>query len=164
MPAALASQGFSTRPETDDDTPFLISLYASTREAELAPVPWTPEQKNAFLLHQFHAQRSHYREHIPACAFLVIEKHGAPVGRLYLEPRVTQIHMVDIALTPDQRNRGAGSAIIQAVIDLAAAQGKGVGIFVERFNPALNLYRRFGFTEIVDTGLYLEMEWVAQAA
>jgi ribosomal protein S18 acetylase RimI-like enzyme len=94
----------------------------------------------------------------------VIERRGAPAGRLYLEARVTQIHMVDIALLPELRGAGVGSTILQAVIDLAAAEGKGVGIFVERFNPALRLYQRFGFSEIADSGVYLEMERVPEAA
>ncbi len=45
LPAALLSQGFALRPETDADIPFLIALYASTREEELASVPWSAEQK-----------------------------------------------------------------------------------------------------------------------
>ena len=158
MPAALASLGFAVRPETDDDVPFLMALYVSTRTEELAPVPWTAAQKVAFLAGQFHAQRQHYRTHIPACAFLVIERNGAPVGRLYLEPRQTQLHLVDVALTPDQRGAGVGTALLKALIERAHREGKAVGIFVEHFNPALRLYRRLGFTEIQDTGVYLEME------
>ena len=46
----------------------------------------------------------------------------------------------------------------------AAAQGKGVGIFVEKFNPALRLYRRLGFVEIADREVYLEMEWLPESA
>ena len=41
LPAALLSQGYALRPETDDDIPFLMRLYASTREDELAPAPWS---------------------------------------------------------------------------------------------------------------------------
>jgi hypothetical protein len=44
LPAALVSQGFALRPETDADIPFLMRLYASTRADELAPIPWTDEQ------------------------------------------------------------------------------------------------------------------------
>ena len=40
------------------------------------------------------------------------------------------------------------------------AGGKGVGIMVEKFNPALRLYRRLGFTAIADHEVYLEMEWL----
>ena len=41
------------RPIGGEDMEFLCSLYASTREEELAPVPWPPEHKMAFLRQQF---------------------------------------------------------------------------------------------------------------
>ncbi|MES2056445.1 MAG: GNAT family N-acetyltransferase [Pseudomonadota bacterium] len=157
LPATLVAEGFSLRAETDADVPFAMQLYASTREDELAQVDWSAEQKSLFLAQQFAAQRHHYKTQM-ACDFALIEHHGAPVGRLYLEQRQTQISIVDIALMPDARGRGVGRAIIEALIATAAVSGRGIGIFVERFNPALRLYRRLGFTEISETEVYLEME------
>jgi hypothetical protein len=61
LPAALLSQGFALRPETEADTDFLMRLYASTREEELAQAPWSAEQKQEFVAGQFRAQRHHYR-------------------------------------------------------------------------------------------------------
>lgn len=165
LPAALLSQGYRLRPEADEDTPFLMALYASTREAELAPITgWSTEQKQAFLAQQFGAQRHHYRTVLNGCVFEVIEHDGSPIGRLYLEERVTQVHIVDIALMPEWCGKGVGSLILNALIEVASARGKGVGIFVERYNPALRLYRRLGFTEICDTDVYLEMERVAETS
>jgi ribosomal protein S18 acetylase RimI-like enzyme len=163
LPAALVSQGFALRPETDADIPFLMRLYASTRADELAPIPWTDEQKQAFLAQQFQAQRLHYRNTIEGCVFDILEQRGEPAGRLYLDARQTQLHIVDIALMPDWRGQGVGTAILEALQAAGRAQGKGVGIFVEKFNPALRLYRRLGFTDISDHGVYLEMEWVPAA-
>ncbi len=159
LPAALLSQGFALRPEADADIPFLMRLYASTREAELAPVPWSAEQKQAFLASQFQAQRHHYRSYFPDCAFDVIEQHGAPAGRLYLQVRQTQLHIIDIALLPEWRSHGTGTAIMEALQAAARACDKGVGIMVEKFNPALRLYQRLGFLPIADREVYLEMEW-----
>lgn len=158
LPAALSSRGFALRPEVDGDIPFLMQLYASTREAELAPVAWSAEAKQAFLAQQFAAQRHHYRTMLPNCTFDVIEQNGVPAGRLYLEEHDSQIHVVDIVLAAACRGQGIGTAILRALIDHAAERGRGVGIFVEKFNPALRLYRRLGFTEIDDTGVYLEMK------
>jgi hypothetical protein len=104
LPAALVSQGFALRPETDADIPFLMRLYASTRADELAPIPWTDEQKQAFLAQQFQAQRLHYRNTIEGCVFDILEQRGEPAGRLYLDARQTQLHIVDIALMPDWRS------------------------------------------------------------
>jgi ribosomal protein S18 acetylase RimI-like enzyme len=163
LPAALVSQGYALRPETDDDIPFLMRLYASTREQELAPIlDWSAEQKQAFLASQFRAQRHHYRSYIADCAFDVLEHRGQPAGRLYLDTRQTRLHIVDIALLPQWRGQGVGTAILQALMAAARASGRGVGIFVEKYNPALRLYRRLGFTAIADHEVYLEMEWLPQ--
>jgi ribosomal protein S18 acetylase RimI-like enzyme len=164
LPAALLSQGFALRPETDADIPFLLQLYASTREAELAPVPWTAEQKHHFLAGQFQAQRHHYRTYFSDSAFDVIEQNGEPTGRLYLQMRQTQLHIIDIALLPNRCGRGTGTAILQALQATARESGKGVGIMVEKFNPALRLYRRLGFSVIADHEVYLEMEWLPDDA
>ncbi|MEO6217463.1 MAG: GNAT family N-acetyltransferase [Sphingomonas sp.] len=162
LPAALLSEGYTLRPETDDDIPFLMQLYRTTREQELATVDWTPEQKGGFIAHQFNAQRIHYRGQIAGCAFDVIEKQGVPIGRLYLQERESRLHIVDIALMPEWCGKGLGSIILKGLIETAGGKGKGVGIFVEKYNPALRLYRRLGFTEIQDTDIYLEMEWVPE--
>lgn len=162
LPAALLSQGFVLRPETEADIPVLMRIYASTREEELAPVPWTEEQKQAFLSQQFQAQRAHYRKYFTDCAFDVIEERGTPAGRLYLQTRQTQLHIIDITLLPAWRGRGIGGAILAALQDAGRACGKGVGIMVEKFNPALRLYERLGFAPIADHGVYLEMEWITE--
>jgi ribosomal protein S18 acetylase RimI-like enzyme len=162
LPAALAAQGYRLRPETENDIPFLTRLFASTREDELAVVPWSEAQKQAFLASQFDAQRRHYRAYITACAFDVLEQHGTPAGRLYLNEGPTRLRVVDISLLPERRGRGLGTAILQALQETAGARGKGVGICVEKFNPALRLYRRLGFTETTDHDAYLEMEWCPQ--
>lgn len=164
LPAALLSQGFALRPETDADIPFLARLYASTREDELAPAPWSAEQKQAFLASQFQLQRHHYRTHFADSAFDVIEQHGEPVGRLYLQVRRTQLYIIDIALLPDWRGRGAGGSILQALQAAGRAGGRGVGIMVEKFNPALRLYQRLGFAAVADDEVYLEMEWTPASA
>ncbi|MGC2124919.1 MAG: GNAT family N-acetyltransferase, partial [Xanthobacteraceae bacterium] len=75
-----------------------------------------------------------------------------------------QLHIVDITLLPPWRRRGIGTAIINALQAAGRARGKGVGIMVEKFNPALRLYRRLGFTAIADHEVYLEMEWLADGA
>jgi ribosomal protein S18 acetylase RimI-like enzyme len=158
LPADLSRRGFALRAESDDDISFLAELYASTRESELASVPWTPEQKRDFLLQQFDAQRRHYRTHFIGCAFAIIEWEGAPVGRLYVERRAKNLHVIDIALSPRWRGQGVGTQIMTMVIETARRDGRGVGMYVEKFNPALSLYRRLGFVDVADEGVYLEME------
>jgi len=124
LPAALLSQGFVLRPETDADVDFLMRVYASTREEELAPVPWSAEAKRTFLASQFQAQRHHYRTYFADTAFDVLEERGEPAGRLYLQARRTQLYIVDITLLPPWRGRGIGTAILQALQAAGRASGK----------------------------------------
>ena len=159
MPPALAEQGFVFRPETEADVPFLRRLYISTRWDELAIVDWTDEQKIAFLESQFGFQRYHYYKYYPTTDFTVLEQHGTPAGRLYLERMPNTMTMIDIALLPEWRGRGTGTALIEAALAEAAAAGQAVSIMVEKFNPALRLYRRLGFYETSDEGVHLAMEW-----
>ena len=76
--------GLTFRPITDADLPFLARVYAATRAAELAPVPWSQEQKAAFCDMQFRAQHAHYQANYPGADWLVVELAAEPVGRLYI--------------------------------------------------------------------------------
>jgi ribosomal protein S18 acetylase RimI-like enzyme len=158
LPAALLSQGFTLHVEREDDIPFLQALFNSTREEELAQAPWSPEQKSQFLLMQFNAQRTHYRTYMPEAHWLVIVHDGAPVGRIYIDWGPTTLNLVDIALIPPWRARGVGSQLMAQLIALADYEKKTIVLFVERFNPAMRLYRRLGFIDVRDTEIYLEME------
>jgi ribosomal protein S18 acetylase RimI-like enzyme len=165
LPEELVARDYRLRPEVEQDMPFLSALYASTREGELAGIlNWSVTDKQAFCDQQFMAQRRHYRSQIPNCDYWIISHDGKPVGRLYIEERVTQVHVVDIALVPEHRGLGVGLAILRALAEVAASQDKAVGIFVEKYNPALRLYRRLGFVPIGQTDLYLEMERPVDAA
>src|SRR5262249_37623012 len=61
------------RPSQPDDADFLLALYASTREEELAVVPWTDEQRDAFLRQQFTAQDMYWRGLRPNADWDVVE-------------------------------------------------------------------------------------------
>ena len=158
LPDALVARGMSVRDEHEDDIPFLSALYASTRADELAMLPWPDEQKAAFLAQQFAAQRHHYRTQIDRCAFLVLEQAGVPIGRLYLETRQANLHIVDIALVPEWRCHGIGTVIVAEIIKQAGRLRKGVSLFVEPDNPASFLYDRLGFIPVDHGEVYMEME------
>ena len=156
-----AREAIRFRAVSPDDIPFLQHVYATTRELELQFVPWTVEQKRAFLLQQFTAQKNHYEEFYPDCQFLVIELEAQPIGRIYIDRRPDSIEVVDIALLPEFRGRGIGGTLMQEILDEAAAANKSVGIYVEYFNPARHLYDRLGFRHIATNGVYHQMEWRA---
>ena len=161
LPPALAARGLALRPITPDDQSLLLTIYSSTRTEELAPIPWSAAQKQAFLLMQFMAQHAHYQQHYADGTFWVIEQHGVPVGRLYLFVASDEVRVVDIALLPEYRAHGVGTALLHAVIAFAEAHRLPVRIHVEYNNPALRLYGRLGFREIGATGVYYLLERAA---
>jgi ribosomal protein S18 acetylase RimI-like enzyme len=147
------------RAATPDDEQFLRAVYAGTRTEELARTLWSAEQKHAFIDMQFTAQDAHYRRHYPTAQYSIIEVQEAPAGRLYLDRWEKEIRIIDIALLPEYRRAGIGTKLLHELQDEARATGKALTIHVEKFNPALRLYRRLGFQKIEDRGVYLFLEW-----
>lgn len=154
-----AGAGLTFRRIAEADLPFLARLYASTRKDELAVMPWSDAQKAAFLDMQFRAQHAHYQQHYPDADWLVTMRGGADIGRLYIERWPTRHCLIDIAFLPEHRGRGLGEALLRDVMDEAAAAGRDVSIHVEKFNPAMRLYRRLGFVTEEDKGVYDLMRW-----
>ncbi|KZM49022.1 GNAT family N-acetyltransferase [Labrenzia sp. OB1] len=149
------------RSMRESDMPFLAALYRSTREAELARTFWSEPEKQTFIAMQFQAQHRHYQAHYPAALWLIIEQEKTAVGRLYLERWTSEHRIIDIALLPEARGKGAGGAIVRDLMEEAAGAGKAVSIHVEKENPAMSLYDRLGFVKREDKGVYDLLNWRA---
>lgn len=158
---AAAAFGIAYRPMTDSDMPFVAALYASTRAEEVASTGWPPETQQAFLQQQHVAQHDHYFTVYPHGEWLIVERAGEAIGRLYLADQGHELHLIDISLVAAERGKGLGSAILDDLLADARARGKGIELYVELFNPARNLYRRLGFARVDDNGLYERMVWNA---
>lgn len=152
------------RPVVPDDMSFLATVYASTREQELAQVDWAQAQKDAFLAMQFSAQHSHYQTHYTDTDFLVVLHDGQACGRLYLARWPGELRVVELTILPAYRNLGIGTRILKDVLMEAAGAGKPVRIHVEQSNPAQSLYRRLGFVAVKEHGAHVLMEWQAAPA
>jgi GNAT superfamily N-acetyltransferase len=156
--------GIELRPAVPSDRHLLLAVYGSTRADELALVPWTDDQRNAFVEMQFDAQDHEYRLAYPEGRFLVIEDDGEPIGRLYLARLPDQLRVIDIALLPERRRQGIGSALMALVIAEADAAGIPVTLHVEAWNPAMSLYDRLGFRPIKQGPVYQLLERPATGA
>jgi len=151
------------RTSATADESFLLGVYATTRSAEMQLVPWTPEQKAAFVAQQFTAQKNHYEEFYPNCEFLIIELESEPIGRLYIDRGETEIEIIDIALLPQFQRLGIGRMLLEEILAEGKATGKLVRIYVENFNPARRLYDRLGFRHVDTNGVYHCLEWSVAA-
>jgi ribosomal protein S18 acetylase RimI-like enzyme len=146
------------RPVVDADRAFLVGLYASVREEELAQVDWDQGLKDAFVEQQFAAQDAHYRTNYPGATLDVIEVDGRAAGRLYVHRGPSDIRIMDIALAPAFRGRGIGTELLRALMAEADASGRKLSIHVEMNNPARSLYDRLGFEPAGEHGVYVLME------
>ncbi len=151
--------GVQLRPVTEQDRPFLEQVYCTTREHEMALVPWTDEHKRAFLQQQFDAQWVYYNIQYASGVHSLILANGTPAGRVFIERQPSEILIVDIALLPEFRNSGLGARVIQPILAEAASEGKAVTGLVERWNPACRFWHRMGFRLLPQDELYHRIEW-----
>ena len=152
--------GVSTRPVTDADQEFLVGVYASTRAAELAQVPWDENQKDAFIRWQYGLQKEEYETRFPDARYEVILVDGVPAGRIWVGADDTQIRLLDIALFPEFQNRGVGTYLLRQLMDEAEQSKKVLRHMVFVLNDdAYRFYERLGFETIEDMGGYKHMEW-----
>ncbi|MBZ0305166.1 MAG: GNAT family N-acetyltransferase [Anaerolineae bacterium] len=148
------------RPIQPEDMDFLYQVYASTRQDEMALTGWDAAAIDTFLQSQFQAQHTYYQQHYRQTCFQVVLLDDHPIGRLYLAYWADEIRIVDIALLPDYRHHGLGTAMLHDIFEEARQLKVAVRIHVEVFNPALAWYTRLGFRKVEDRGVYYFMEWL----
>lgn len=154
----MAAGTVTLRPVQGSDDEFLLKVYGSTREQEMAQVPWSAEQKQQFVRMQYEAQKSHYAAQHPQASHEIICLEADAAGRLYLDRSGEKFHILDITLLPEHRNQGAGSFLLGQIMAEAKEAGKPVSIFVETYNPSLRLFQRLGFTAIQQEGFHLLLQ------
>lgn len=159
VPGAPRDDALRFRRVAEADLAFVFALYAQVRAAELVPVPWPQDAKDAFLAEQAVLQHRHYLANYPGADLLVIEDESRPIGRVYVYRTLAEIRIMDIALIPDWRNRGIGTRLLNEICDEARATGSRVTLHVEPDNPAQRLYRRLGFGLIEHRGVYDFLGW-----
>jgi ribosomal protein S18 acetylase RimI-like enzyme len=144
------------RPATAEDTPFLLNLFASTRD-EFKMLITDETQFAALVSMQFNLQRQQYQDGYPHGEDKIILSDGRPIGRMFTSEDDRTITLVDIALLPESRNAGIGRRLLNDLLGGAAEQGKAVTLHVFKNNPARNLYERLGFRQISEDSMYYEM-------
>lgn len=158
------SAEYTLRRVTPEDEPFLFGVYAETRAAEMRLVPWTDEQRAAFVRMQFDAQTRHYLNEYPEGEHSVIESGGAAVGRLYMARSERELRILDVTILDEHRGRGIGSAILRDLVVEAEGRRLPLRIYVEPFNPSTALFLRFGFRVVAPDEMNQLLEFSGGAA
>lgn len=141
-------EGFSLRPASEQDLPFLLELRASTMDAHHASsgIHQTPEDALA-------------RVHAFLDVAQVVEIQGRPIGMIKVTREPRGLRIVQLQLLPEHQGRGIGGALVGRVLERARAQGHPVLLSVLHANPAQRLYRRLGFSVVGQDEHSLHMEW-----
>lgn len=146
-------------PVGSGDEAFLFQVYAGTRREEVAAWGWDAAQQEAFLHMQFQVQQRAYQMQFPDAEHCLIVHDGCRVGRMILQRSKGALHLVDIALLPEYRGAGFGTAVLRALQEEAARAGKPLRLRVMKGNPARRLYARLGFAVTGESATHDAMEW-----
>ncbi|MCK5146160.1 GNAT family N-acetyltransferase [bacterium] len=144
---------------TDEDLPFLMEVYASTRAEEMRLTGWNEIRIAEFISMQFNAQHKHYTQYYPNAKMDVIYVDGEPAGRLYVEHTTKEIRIMDICLLPEFKGKGIGYHYMQQLMDEGKEKCLPVSLHVEKNNPSKSFYDRLGFKVLEDREVYWFMEW-----
>jgi ribosomal protein S18 acetylase RimI-like enzyme len=144
--------------ELPDDAAFLLSVYDTTRRAEVSLMGWSEMEMGVFIAMQFDAQSRHYATVFPDASSLVVLVGEVPAGRLIVDRTEERILIVDITLLPRFRGSGVGRELIRPLLEEADASGLPVRLHVAHDNDARAFWEHLGFVAQGLDGLYVAME------
>lgn len=156
LPAVLTG-AWQCTPAGASDQDFLREVFASTKRIELHLLGPHASTRDAFIQMQMLAQRRTITLHYPAAIELVVRHHGQPAGRLWLHEDQDGLRVVDITILPAFQRMGGASACLQALLNLADADGVPVHLHVLQDNPVRHWYGGLGFEITSVSGLYQAM-------
>lgn len=146
------------RTAADADAAFLFNLFRATRGGVLGGLP--DAMVDSLLTMQYRARSQGYRDRFPGARRLVAETSDGPIGELIEHDEPDAVYIVDIALLPDQQQRGIGNALVRSVMAEAAARGGVRALVVTTNEASLRMFRRLGFRETGwNDGVHLELRW-----
>jgi ribosomal protein S18 acetylase RimI-like enzyme len=149
-----------TRPETEADADFLFSLFETVKGPEMAAMPADGGTKRQLLSMQFRAMTQSYHAAFPGARYDIILLGGEPIGRLILDLSPARAHVVYVALVPQMRNRGIGTALMAAILHEPRRHGAVCEAQVAIGNtPSLRLWKRLGFVERERSETDVILEW-----
>jgi ribosomal protein S18 acetylase RimI-like enzyme len=146
----------SLRPARQEDEAFLFALFCTSPEYAYLPA----EMRDQLLRMQYSAQRSAYGQEFPGSGYEVVLQDEERVGRFWVAGRDEDFYLVDVALLPEYRGKGIGSALINELQKHARNAGKAVRCSVSRFNSgSLRFHQRHGFVVDSEDEMNFSLVW-----
>jgi ribosomal protein S18 acetylase RimI-like enzyme len=149
------------RPCEASDDPFLYDVFATTWESEVAALPNQNLAQHVLRI-QHIAQERRFSGRYPDYERYVVLVGDTPAGRLYVHQHGSTMHVIDLTLMPEHRNKGLGSQVLRDLFDLAARADMTVTLRVGRRNrQATDLANKLGFRLVNVDDLDNYFEWSA---
>jgi GNAT superfamily N-acetyltransferase len=148
------------RLATPEDQPFLEGLFLAVHRDEFLPLGLPEAELDALLRMQARAQRLSYAQTFPGAVDRIIlsGQDERLLGRMLVARGPDAIHLIDIAVSPEEQGRGLGTAALEALLEESRRAKLPVRLQVQATNRAQMLYRRLGFA-VTGAGLHLQMEF-----
>ena len=153
------SQVLTLRPARADDREFLYRLFSSVYSEKLNRAHLNQEEKNSLIGFMYEGFARHYSTIGPAADDRIVLMNNECIGRMILLQAREEIRLADLAILPQYRRRGIGSALIGQLQTESLISNRPVRLHVARFDSALRLYQRLGFYKIEVAEPYLHLEW-----
>ena len=153
------SQVLTLRPARTDDEEFLNRLFYSVYLEKLQLVALSAEEKKTLVELMYQSFTRHYNSVAPASDDRLVLLDNESIGRMILLHLREEIRLADLAILPQYRCRGIGSALIGQLQTESTMSKRPIRLQVARFDRALRLYQRLGFYKIDVAGPYLHLEW-----
>ena len=104
-------------------------------------------------------QRADFDRRFDSYDISVVEVDSRPIGGIFLEMDASSVFIQELQLLPEYQGRGFGTAVVQGVIDQAAARGVPVALSVVPANPrARRFYERLGFRVVGVHSPFIRMQ------
>ena len=139
---------FTLRRADNSDLAFIRALHEASMR---------PHVERQFGAWDADFQRQKFQESMIHDHRQIIEVEGADAGMLNVIRDAEEILLDQIWLLPQFQGRGIGQQVIRDLTLESTYQQKPIILSVLLMNPAVNLYKRLGFTTIGETETHYKM-------
>ena len=147
------------RPAAPSDEPFLRELDGGVAAERLGQGGLDPDSLATLVEMQVLARRRDRAASYPDADEQLIMLDGRSVGAVLVDRSRERILIIDLALTPDARQRGIATTVLAGLAEEAVRRGIPLRATTQSTNvSARRLYARAGFREVVDDGLNVSLE------
>ncbi|MBF0296435.1 MAG: GNAT family N-acetyltransferase [Magnetococcales bacterium] len=139
---------------------FLATLHRQSRD-DLWLIDGPEEFIRMVIDQQRDMQTTGYEKNHPDAMDLVIEKLGVSIGRVRVSFMEREVRVLEIALLPEARQKGFGTAVLRALQQAATRVMTPLTLCVMRHNPAARtFYHTLGFRQAASHPMFDLLVWL----